>query len=565
MRSRLLLFSVLALTACQPASDSATYADTVYNNGKIYTVNEAQPWAEAVAIKNGKILFVGSDNHVTAHIGANTKTYDLAGGMMLPAFQDGHIHPIDSALDMLGCSLYGVWTLQEYLQILADCAEADPDAEWIRGGGWSMDVFGPGGIASKKLLDEIVPDRPVYLESKDGHSAWVNSRALQLMGIDESTPNPKDGIIDRDPINGEAIGSLQEDAVELAYDAMPDWTVQQRIEGLRYTRDMLHRIGITAIQTGYSDEKDLQAFRALDEEGELGLRTVTSFYWYGNLPADQLPAMLDLRKRFEGDNIRPIAVKVYQDGVAENFTAGMLEPYKREDGGNGMQVFEPDALNDLVTRLDAAGFQLHCHAIGDRATRECLDAVEASQRINGDLGHRHTLVHLQFIDTADYDRFAALGAIANFQPYWALADEYVSELVTPFVSADVNERMYPIRSIIDTGARVSFGSDWAVSSADPLLGIETAITRLDPEGHDYPPLNTHEAISLQQAIRGYTLDAAYQLNHEDETGSIEVGKLADLIVLDRNLFEIEPEGINEARVVLTLFGGKPVFGNPDRL
>jgi predicted amidohydrolase YtcJ len=565
MRSRLLLFFALALTACQPASDSATFADAVYTNGRIYTVNEAQPWAEAIAIKEERISFVGSDDLARAHIGPDTRTYDLAGKLMLPAFQDGHIHPVDSALDMLSCSLYDVWTLQEYLQILADCAVADPDAEWIRGGGWSMDVFGPGGIARKELLDEIVPDRPVYLESKDGHTGWVNSRALQLMGVDKSTPNPKDGIIDRDPVTGEAIGSLQEDAVELAYNALPEWSVQERIEGLRYTRDMLHRIGITAIQTGYSDEKDLQAFQALDNKGELGLRTVSSFYWHGNLPTDQLPAMLDLRKRYEGGNLRPIAVKVFQDGVAENFTAGMLEPYNREEGGNGMQVFEPTALNDLVTRLDAAGFQLHCHSIGDRATRECLDAVEASQRTNGDLGHRHTLVHLQFIDTADYGRFAALGAVANFQPYWALADEYVSELVAPFVSADVNERMYPIRSIIDTGARVSFGSDWAVSSADPLLGIETALTRLDPEGSDYPALNKDEAISLRQAIRGYTIDAAYQLQHDDKTGSIEVGKLADLIVLDRNLFEIEPEGINEARVVLTLFGGKPVFGDPDRL
>jgi len=552
----------MAVVAC---SRSDSTADTVYINGKIYTVDESQPWAEAVAIKDQTILFVGSDDQVRAHIGPDTETHDLGGRMMLPGFQDAHMHPIDSALDILSCSLYSQWTLEEYLQSLADCAAANPDAEWIRGGGWSLDVFGPGGIASKKLLDDVVPDRPVYLESKDGHTGWVNSRALQLMGIDSSTPDPQTGTIDRDPVTGDAIGTLQEDAVVLAYAAMPERTVEEHIKGLRYTRDMLHQLGITAIQAGHGPEKDLQAFLALDDKNELGLRTVATFYWHEDVEDDQLPDMLELRKRHTRGNVRPISIKVFQDGVVENFTAGMLEPYLREEGGDGLQVFEPEALNALVTRLDAAGFQVKFHAIGDRATRQSLDAVEAARRANGDLGRRHTIVHLQFIDPADYERFAALNVVANFQPYWALADEYVTELAMPFISEDLGSRMYPMRSIIDTGAHVAFGSDWAVSSADPLLGIETAVTRLDPQGYDYPPLNLGQAITLQQAIRGYTLEAAYQLQHEDKTGSIEVGKLADLVVLDKNLFAIEPSEINEASVVLTLFGGKPVFGDPAQL
>ena len=564
------LLGILALLACSP-DDSATTteqlvaADTVYANGKIYTVNEAQPWAEAVATKGENILFVGSDNRVRAYIGPDTKVYDLGGKMMLPAFQDAHIHPISSALDMLSCSLYSDTSLQEYLQSLADCADASPDAEWIRGGGWSMDVFGPGAIANKDLLDEIVPDRPVYLESKDGHSGWVNSRALQVMGVDKTSPDPKDGIIDRDPMTGEAIGSLQEDAVLLAYNAMPEWTVEERIGGLRYARDMLHRLGITAIHTGYSDEKDLQAYLALDDKNELNLRTATTFYWDANVDTDQLPGMLELSKRYERGNLRPISAKIFQDGVMENFTAGMLEPYRTDDGGSGMQVFEPEALGALVTRLDAAGFQVHFHAIGDRATRQSLDAIAAARQTNGELGHRHTIVHLQLIDTADYERFAEFGVIANFQPYWAMADKYVTELVVPFIGAERSSRMYPIRSILDAGGRAAFGSDWAVSSADPLLGIETALTRLDPEGADYPPLNTDQAISLEQAIHGYTLGAAYQSHHESKNGSIEIGKLADLIVLDKNLFAIEPEAINEVSVVLTLFGGEPVFGNPAQM
>jgi predicted amidohydrolase YtcJ len=565
MLPRLLPIAVLSLAACQSANDSITAADAVYNNGSIYTVNETQPWAEAVAIKGETILFVGSDDGIRAYIGPDTVVYDLVGRMMLPAFQDGHIHPIDSALGIMSCNLYEDVTLQDYLQTLADCAAAKPDAEWIQGAGWTMDVFGPGALASKELLDEVVPDRPVYLESVDGHTGWVNSRALEVMRIDKQTPDPKDGIIDRDPATGDAIGSLQEDATYLAYEAMPEWTVEERIEGLRYAQDMLHSIGIVAIQTGNSSEKDLLAFRTLDDRDELRLRVVATQYWDANADEDLLPGMLDLRKRFTGGNLRPAAAKIYQDGVMENFTAGVLDPYLRDSGGNGMAVFDPATLNAVVTRLDAAGFQIHFHAIGDRAIRQCLDAVEAAQRINGDLARRHTIVHLQLIDPDDYARFGELGVVANFQPYWATADEYVLELTAPFIGEERTSRLYPIGSIVEAGGRVAFGSDWSVSSADPLLGIETAMTRLNPEGHNDQPLNLDQAITLAQAIHGYTLEAAYQLHHEDKTGSIEAGKLADLVVLDKNLFSIEPEAINEAKVVLTLFGGEPVFGNPAQL
>ncbi len=555
------LLAVLILVACS-VGEQTQVADVVYHGGQIYTVNKSMPWAESVAIRGQAIVFVGSDDAVQQYIGPDTQVFDLKNKMLLPAFQDGHIHPISSALDLLGCSLYDTWTLPEYLEIVARCAAEDPEREWIRGGGWSLDVFGPGGIASKKLLDEVVPDRPVYLESKDGHTAWLNSLALELIGINKDTPNPTGGIIDRDPVTGEAIGSLQEDALLLAYEAMPESTLEERIEGLRYARDMLHKIGITAMQTGYSDETDLQAITALDKRQELGLRVVTSFYWDAADPSDQLPAMLDLRERYEHGNLRPHAVKIFQDGVLENFTGGLLEPYRTEQGGYGMQMFEPAALNTLVTRVDAVGMRLHCHAIGDRATRQCLDAVEAARAANGDSGLRHTLTHIQLIHPEEYGRFAELDAVANFQPYWAIADEYVTELVAGFISEEAYQRQYPIRSVIDAGGHVAFGSDWAVSSADPLLGIETAMTRLEPEDQGYPPLNTDQAITLEQAIRGYTIEAAYQLHHEDKTGSIEVGKLADLVVLDRNLFEIAPAEIDTVSVVLTLFGGNPVYGDP---
>ncbi len=549
----------------RPGVKDIPRADTVYHTGKVYTLDEAQPWAQAVAIREGKILFVGSDDKVRQYIGPDTDVYDLRGKMMLPAFQDAHIHPISSALDIVSCDLLEDATLDDYLRSVAECAEAQPDADWIRGGGWSMPVFGPGAVADKTLLDDVVPDRPVFLSSKDGHSAWVNSKALQIAEIDRTTPNPDDGIIDRDPETGEAVGSLQETAIALVADVIPEHTAEERIEALRYARDMLHRLGVTSIQTGYSEERNLVAYQTMDAAGELNLRVVASLYWDAGADEGQVARLIELRERYTKGNLRPMTVKIFQDGVMENYTAALLEPYLTEAGGYGLPVVEPELLKEIVTSLDAADFQVHFHAIGDAAVRHSLDAIEAARDANGDMDHRHTIVHLQLIDPADYARFGELDVVANFSAYWALMDDYVTELTIPFIGEQRAARMYPIQSIVEAGGPIAFGSDWSVSSADPLLAIETAVTRRDPEIAESEQLNPDQAITLEQAIHAYTLGSAYVNHHEDRTGSIVAGKLADLIVLDKNLFDVPSEAISDATVLLTLFGGEPVFGEPSRL
>ena len=573
-----LLIAIGLLAACQQAPESPApaekagkagksetaaegkLADTVYHSGRIYTVNPDQPWAQAVAIRNGKIIFVGSDDVVRSLIGPKTAVLDLRRRLMLPAFQDSHIHPITSGIDAAACDLSGLNDIARYRTRISEYAMANPDVPWILGGGWSMAVFGPGASPSRKILDELVPDRPVYLTAQDGHTGWANSIALEIAGISKDTPNPPDGIIDRDAESGEPIGSLQEGAMDLVTRHIPETTLEDRLQGLRYARDMLHRYGITSIQDATVFEGDLEAYAKLDSAGELNLRVVAALWWERDETEEQIPRLLKLREKFNTGHIRPTTVKIMQDGVMENYTAVMLEPYMTEYDTRGIPMIEPEFLKEAVSLLDAEGFQVHFHAIGDGAIRQSLDALEEARNRNGDLGHRHHISHLQIIDPADIPRFAELDVTANFQPVWAYADEYIVDLTIPFISADRAKWMYPIKSVIDAGGKVAFGSDWAVSTANPFPQLETAITRVDAETHNTEVLNPEQRITLPQAIEAFTINAAFVNKQDDSTGSIEKGKLADLIVLDRNLFEIKPGEISDARVVLTLFEGKPIYG-----
>ncbi|MGI9236627.1 MAG: amidohydrolase family protein [Woeseiaceae bacterium] len=541
------------------------FADTVYHTGKVYTVNAEQPWAQAVAIRNGRIRYVGSDDGVRSHIGPDTVVHDLRGRFMLPAFQDAHIHPIHSGIEALACSLSGLDDIGLYRSKISEYATANPDVAWILGGGWSMAEFGPGAMPSREILDELVPDRPVYLTSQDGHSGWANSVALKIAGITKSTPNPSDGIIDKDPETGEPIGSLQEGAMELVAKHVPKSSLETRLEGLAYARDMLHAYGITSIQDAYVFEEQLEAYAELDRAGELNLRVVAAMWWKREETEEQIRHLVELRNKFKKGHIDTSTIKIMQDGVMENYTAVMLEPYLTEEGGRGIPMVDPEFLKEAVSLLDAEGFQVHFHAIGDGAVRQSLDAVEAARQRNGELGHRHHISHLEVIDPADVPRFAALDVVANFQPLWAYADEYVVDLTWPFISEHAAQSMYPIKSVIDSGGKVAFGSDWAVSTANPFPQIETAVTRVDAEEHDTDVMNPEQRISVEQAIEAFTINAAFVNRQEDMTGSIESGKLADLIVVDRNILEIDATEISEARVLLTLFEGKPVHGDPGSL
>jgi len=554
------LLLALTLAACVHR-DASPPADLALRGGAVYTMDGARSWAEAVAIRDGRIVYVGTNKGLDAYLGPATTVVDLKGRMLMPAIQDVHIHPIMAGLEANTCNLNGMTTPEEYVAAIRKYADANPDRPWITGGGWLMSAFGPGGIARKELIDAVVPDRPVYLSSTDGHTVWVNSKALELAGITNDTPDPPDGRIDRDPKTGAALGSLQEGAAALVEAIVPEATEAERLEALRYAVKLLNGFGITAVQDAIVYEADLKTYRALEQSGGLGLRVVGSLWWERDQGLEQLDEIKRLRKEYTAGRIDAGTVKIMQDGVMENYTAAMLEPYQVPGDVRGIPMVDPEKLKQIVTRLDAEGFQVHFHAIGDAAIRQSLDAVEAARTANGDLGHRHHISHLQLIHPDDVPRFRKLGVIANFQPLWAYNDLYITDLTVPFIGPERSKWLYPINSVYRSGAVVAFGSDWSVSSANPFEEIETAVTRQSAVGEPGEPLLPSEALALPQALAAFTINAAYTNRLDDRTGSIEVGKFADLIVLDRNLFEIPPAAISDARPLVTLLEGEAVHGD----
>jgi predicted amidohydrolase YtcJ len=545
-------------------------ADLLLVNGAVYTVDAARRWASAVAISDGAIVAVGTDPDVRPLANRKTEVVDLQGRMLLPGFQDAHAHPPSSGLDMLRCNLAEVYSLPEYERIVAGYAAEHPEAEWIAGSGWSMDVF-PGGNPSKEVLDRVVPDRPVSLWSRDGHSTWVNSRALELAGVTADTHDPADGWIVRTP-NGEPSGALHEGACDLVDKHVPEPTLEDWLAGLREAQATLHALGITAWQDAIvgGNYPTLDPYVTFARSGELTARVVGALWWDRHRGLEQIEDLVARRERGRAGRFRATSVKIMQDGVIENHTAGVLEPYLDADGrptdNRGKSFVDPGELKAAVTRLDAEGFQVHVHAIGERAVREALDAFEAAREANGPNDHRHHIAHIQVIHPDDVSRFRALDVTANAQPLWAVHEGQMDHLTIPFLGPERSTWQYPFGSLVRSGARVAMGSDWSVSSPNPLWEMHVAVNRTSPPGYEYgegdgpaEPFLPEEALDLPTAIAGFTINAAY-VNHLDaETGSIEVGKRADLAVLDRDPFDHPMDRIAEARVVRTLVDGERVF------
>ena len=397
-------------TAVTPGKSQANgNADVIFRGGPVYTMDANRSWASAVAVRDGKIVFVGQDSEIGAFLGPDTRVVSLEGRMLMPSFQDSHIHPIWSGMQAASVDLSELDNLDDYIAAIAEYASSNPDVPWILGGGWSMSVFGPGALTDKRLIDAVVSDRPVFLTSSDGHSAWANSIALEIANIGTTTPDPVSGRIDRDPMSGEAIGSLQEGAMDLVTAHIPPPNLETRTDGLRYATELLNSYGITAIQDAIAKLSDLETYRALDERGDLSLRVVASLWWDRDLGLEQIDTFIQQRNEYTNGRVTAGTVKIMQDGVMENFTAAVLEPYVGKGDVKGIPMVEPEFLKEAVTALDAANFQVHFHAIGDAAIRQCLDAVEAAIDSNGDQRLRHHISHLQLIDPADLPRFRELG------------------------------------------------------------------------------------------------------------------------------------------------------------
>ncbi len=539
--------------------------DLVLTRGRVYTMDAARSWAEAVAVRAGRIAAVGSSAEIEASRGPETHVVDLHGRMLLPGFQDAHLHPPSGGLTQVQCDLHGTTTREQSLERIARYAEAHPDQEWILGGGWGMDAFA-GGTPSKGDLDAIVPDRPVLLTNRDGHGAWVNSKALELAGISRETDDPKDGRIERDE-SGEPSGTLQEGAMGLVERLVPETSFEEWQQAIKLAQAHLHSLGITAIQDAAVVPETLDAYRALAERDELTARVEGNLLWTRDKGDEQVADLVDLRSKGTAGRLRIRGAKIFQDGVMENFTAAVLEPYLDGNGGStgsrGLGMHEPDELAHMVTLLDAEGFQVHIHTIGDRAVRESLDAFEAAQRANGVRDSRHHLAHIQLIHPDDVPRFRELGVVANAQPLWATLSGYVQDLTLPFISEETARTMYPFGSLHRAGATIAMGSDWTVSTANPLPQIQVAVNRADPEEGDSEPFLPDERLELPDALAAFTIGSAFVNRLERETGSIEAGKLADLALLDRDLFAGDTKELGQARVVLTLVEGEPVFNDDE--
>ena len=533
-------------------------AEIVLTGGAVYTIDGARSWAEAVGIARGRIVFVGTDAAAKTRVGANTRVVDLGGRMVLPAFHDSHVHPVSGGIEALECDLHGLESRDAVLEAIRKYAAAHPDAKWIRGGGWDLPLF-PNANPTREMLDAVVPNRPALLYAMDGHSAWANSKALALAGITKNTPDPPHGRIERDPKTGEPSGALREEASKLVSRLLPKHTSKDYEDGLAKGLEIANGFGLVSLQEASASEEDLAAYAAFDARDALTARVHASITCDTDKGVADLPRIQELRRKYQGSRLKTGGVKIFADGVLETKTAAVLEPYLGTNGSLGKANLEPAVFRELATALDRDGFQIHVHAIGDRAVRMTLDALEAARTANGVRDSRHHIAHLELIDPADVPRFRRLGVIANFQPFWANGDAYITELTEPALGPARSRWIYPIASVADAGAVVAFGSDWSVSSMNPLDGIEVAITHRETSRGPGAPWLPEERISLPEAIAGYTIGGAYLDFQEHETGSIELGKSADLIMLDRNLFEIPPSQIHDAKVLWTLLEGKEVF------
>ena len=542
-------------------------ADLILRNGHVATMDGARSLASAVAVRDGRIVAVGSDAAVAPLAGPRTRVIDLRGRTVTPGFGDAHCHALTSGLEMLACDLTGKHGLDAYSVAIAAYAAAHPERPWITGGGWSMSDF-PGGIPQREDLDRLVPDRPASLSSRDGHTIWVNSRALDLAGVTAETPDPDGGRIERDQ-DGRAVGALQEQATTLVDRFIPLATIDELVAGLRLAQAHLHALGITTWQEAavWPDVGE-PAYTTLAGRGELSGRVVGALRWDPARGPEQIAELVDRRAATAIGRYAPTSVKLVQDGILENFTGAMLEPYLGGDGrpttNRGMSMIDPEALKSHVTRLDALGFQTHFHAIGDRAVRESLDAVAAARHANGMTDTRPHIAHIQVIHPDDIGRFRALGVAANAQPYWACHEAQMDDLTIPFLGAERAAWQYPFGSLLAAGATLVMGSDWSVSTADPLAQMEVAVNRIaDHQRGERPPFYPEERLDLMDALAAFTRGTAWVNHLDDAIGSLEVGKAADVVVLDRDLFDRGAGAIGEARVVATFIGGVAVHERPE--
>jgi len=562
-------------------------ADLVFTGGRIRSPAHPSGFVQAAAVRGGLIQAVGTDEEIKQVTGPGTRVVELGGQLAVPAFGDAHVHAVAGGLESLRCNLVGLRTRQESLAaVAAYCAGLGSDA-WVLGGGWTMSAF-PGGLPTAADLDPVTGGRPAFLPNRDHHSAWVNTAALERAGVDARTPDPPDGRIERDAA-GRATGALHDGAMRLVAELVPPAGAAELRAGLLAAQAHLHSLGITRFQdacVGAAAELGIpdvfETYRQAATDGALTCHVVGALWWDRSRGLGQIDDLLARRERADGEpggreradgepagrgRFRATTVKLMLDGVCETFTAAMSAPYLGRHGERGRLFIDPDTLREATGRLAAEGFQLHFHAIGDRAVAAALDALEAlpaRQR----RAARHHLAHLQFIAPQDMGRFRALDAVANFQPLWACNEPQMEELTLPFVGPERAAWQYLIGSLARGGTRIAFGSDWPISSADPLQEIHVAVNRVkserlgrpgEPECED--PFLPAQAITVDDAIGAFTSGVDWVNHEEHAAGILMPGMRADVAVLDQDLYAIPPAEIGSTSVVMTVASGRVVYGD----
>lgn len=557
------------IVGCQPAIEPPLEpADRVLRNGMIYTVNEAQPQAEAVAIRDGRFVAVGSNDEVSRYIGEQTQVTDLEGLMAMPGIFDIHIHPTDGAMaELYDCSFPFTSTIDAILARVAECVAETRPGEWIRGGQWGVALATLDQSINAALLDTVAPDNPIYLIDSTVHNAWVNSIALDRLGIDDNTPDPPGGAIMRNG-NGHATGILVDDAAYNAMSVLPDYTREQYETALAWTIALLNRFGVTGFKDAIAEAGALAAYSELDRSGRLNARVAASLIWKRSWQQSEEQHRLNIEQRdsYRTERVDPDFIKIFLDGIPPSRTAYMLEPYEPgegfEAGFRGLPLHDSETLAEDVTNFDAQGLTIKMHAVGDAALRQGLDAIEAARAENGPSGLRHEISHAGIMHADDIRRFAELDAVPELAPIIWYPVPGLVEAQVAAIGSERAEHSFPIRSLVESGAEPAYGSDWpaVVPAPNPWPGIEAMITRRDPYAPDPQEAKWEEqAVDLETALRIFTINGAKALKLAGVAGSIEVGKSADLIVLDQNLFEIPVTDIADTQVLMTVLEGQPVY------
>lgn len=545
-----LLFTVISGFSALGAAEEGLMADLVLFNGKIFTVDAAMPWATAVAIRDGKFVAVGKDEEIKKLVGKNTEVIDLQGKLVLPGFNDAHLHFASGGLYLLGIDLRPARDEKEFVSILKEYIKKLPKGEWVTGGNWDHENWPSKKHPGKELIDAITPDRPVLLQRLDGHMALANSLALKLAGINRGTPNPQGGEIVKDKKTGEPSGILRDNACDLVNAVIPPLTRARREQAIRTAIRHAQELGVTSIQDNSSRE-DLEIYQELLAKGELGVRV--NAWRDSNCIADF--SRIGIGAAFGGPFLRLGVIKIFVDGSMGAGTALFFEPYADDPQTCGLPIYKENELNALVLAVDKAGLQIAAHAIGDKANAWILNALAQARLENGVRDSRHRVEHAQVVRPEDIARFRELAVIASIQPSHCIDDMRWAE---KRIGSRVNNA-YRFASFLKSGVHLAFGTDWDVEPLDPRLGIYAAVSRELPAGGPAGGWHPDEKLSLAEAIEIYTLGSAYAEFQEKMKGSIVPGKWADLAVMEKNLFEIPKKDILKTAVAMTILAGKIIY------